>query len=346
MRFAPDFESPTEDRLLSTSYLDTLGSLEILRLMHREDLAAVAAVGPVLPHLARLVDRADSALRAGGRIHYFGSGTSGRLGVLDAAELIPTFSLPPGLVCAHLSGGSEAMVGTVEDSEDHFDDGYEEARDADDRAVVIGLTASGRTPYVAGALTKARECGAFTALVTSNPKAPLAVLSDLVISPNTGAEVLAGSTRLKAGTAEKLILNGFSTALMIRQGRTWRGLMVSVQASNEKLRARARRILSEGAGVPPAVAARLLDQVGGDLKTALVAALGEVPPALARQALADARGSVREAIVSLLAAAGTIHDDDGPPKETSEGETHETTDLDGCGNSRSPAHGRSVRAIG
>ncbi|MDR2253439.1 MAG: N-acetylmuramic acid 6-phosphate etherase, partial [Bifidobacteriaceae bacterium] len=238
-----DFDSPTEARLRASSELDALSSLDILRLIHRQDRMAVASVGPVLRRLASLVDRADAALRMGGRVHYFGAGTSGRLGVLDAAELVPTFSLPPGVVTAHLAGGDEAMFRAIEESEDNFAAGHAAASELDDRAVGIGLTASGRTPYVAGALAGAREHGAFTALVTSNPGAPLAEQADLVIVANTGAEIVAGSTRMKAGTAEKLILNGFSTALMVRQGRTWRGLMVSVQTTNEKLRVRARRIL-------------------------------------------------------------------------------------------------------
>jgi N-acetylmuramic acid 6-phosphate etherase len=305
------FDLPTERRLEEARDLDALTSLELVRLMHRQDRAAVAAVGPVLRQLAALVDRADLALRNGGRVHYFGAGTSGRLGVLDAVELVPTFSLEPDVVQAHLAGGAEAMFRAIENSEDSSADGHADAAVVTPADVVVGLTASGQTPYVAGALKRCRDVGAFTALITSNPRASLADVADVTLAIATGPEVLAGSTRLKAGTAEKLVLNSFSTALMVRQGRTWRGLMVSVVAANAKLRARTQRILAEAAGVDLETAARCLDAASGELKTGLVSLLGEVSPDQARSALQEANQSVRAALVKL--GAGEVKPDNVVP---------------------------------
>ncbi|UYN83224.1 MAG: N-acetylmuramic acid 6-phosphate etherase [Microcella sp.] len=290
----------TEQRNPRSTRLDEMSSIEIVRLLNAEDLHAIEAVGAAAESLAALVDDAESIVRAGGNVHYFGAGTSGRLGVLDAAELIPTFGIEPTLVRARIAGGDEAIVNAVEGSEDSADDGVrdalEQVREGD---LVIGLTVSGTTPYVEGALRCARECGARTALVTSNPEAAIAPLADHVIVADTGPEVLTGSTRLKAGTATKVILNGFSTALMVRLGRTYSNLMVAVVPGNKKLRERTLRILHEVNGASTEHNAQLIDEAGGDLRVAVVAAATGATAALARDSLLDSGGSVRDAIVAL-----------------------------------------------
>lgn len=297
---------PTELRSPDSTDLDELGTLERLSLLNAHDRRAVSAVTAVLPQLAELVDEAAARIRRGGRVHYFGAGTPGRLAVLDAAELLPTFHLEPGIVTAHIAGGDRAITVAVEDSEDSAADG---ARDADSLRpddLAVGVTASGRTPYVGGALRRARERGAATALITSDPAAPLAGLADILIAVETGPEVLTGSTRLGAGTAQKAILSGFSTALMAALGRTYSNLMVSVVATNAKLRDRTLRILRE-AGAADHEADGLLAAADGDLKAAIVALLTGASADDARAALNDASGSVRDAAAALTPPAGAAH---------------------------------------
>ena len=291
--------APTENRHPGSMSIDTFSSLEVLRILNHEDATVAAAVGRVLPELATLVDRTVDALRAGGRVHYFGAGTSGRLAVLDAAELLPTFNVPEGMFVAHHAGGVEALTRAAEGVEDDEDGGHAEARTVEAADVVIGLTASGRTPFVGGALRRARDVGAVTALVTSNPRAGLAPLADHLLAADTGPEVLTGSTRLKAGTAQKLILNSFSTATMIRLGRTWSNLMVDVVATNAKLRGRVLGILREATGASEADARAALEQADGELKTALLGLLGSVDAAAARRALAEHKGSVAGALAAI-----------------------------------------------
>lgn len=293
---------PTEQRLDASLDLDERSSLEVLQLLNREDRVAVDAVAAVLPELAHVVEIAAERFRQGGNVHYFGAGTSGRLGVLDAAELLPTFNIPAGRVIAHIAGGETALVRAVEDAEDSVDAGRDDARAVTGDDVVIGLAASGNTPYVGGALEHGRSVGAYTVLVSSNPHAKLAHLADTDIVLRTGAEVLTGSTRLKAATAEKLVLNGFSTALMVAVGRTWSNLMVSVVATNEKLRDRTARILQEATGIDADAAHALLTETGGELKTAIVCALTGVDPARARELLAAAHGSVGEVLAARVSA--------------------------------------------
>jgi N-acetylmuramic acid 6-phosphate etherase len=260
----------------------------------------VAAVTELIPALARLVDDAVDRIRDGGRVHYFGAGTSGRLGVLDAAELPPTFGVSADLFVAHLAGGDGAIVNAVEGAEDSERDGRRIARDSvGPRDLAVGLTVSGTTPFVRGALAGAREHGAATALVTSNLQTPLAPLADHLLVAETGPEVLTGSTRLKAGTATKLVLNGFSTAVMVRLGRTYSNLMVSVRPTNQKLRERTLRILAEVTGAPEEVNVALLGQSGNDLAVAVVAAAAGVAPTAARAALRASHGAVGAAIDAL-----------------------------------------------
>jgi N-acetylmuramic acid 6-phosphate etherase len=293
----------TERRLEASLGLDSMSALQILELLNAEDATVAAAVAPTLPEIARLVDAAADALEAGGRVHYFGAGTSGRLAVLDAAELLPTFNIEPGTVIAHMAGGEAALLTAIEGSEDSVDDGRDAAATLGSHDVAIGLTASGTTPYVRGALAEARRRGAVTSLVTSNPRSPLADEVDIAIVTDTGPEVLTGSTRLKAGTAEKLVLNGFSTALMVRRGRAWSNLMVSLVATNEKLRHRSVRILAEAADLDFDAAQTLLAASDGDLKVAIVASLADVAPAAAWHALDDTDGTVRGALARLSGAA-------------------------------------------
>lgn len=293
-----DLLSPTEQRLEASAGLDALASVDVLRLLNEQDRVAVDAVAAILPQLADVVDLAAERFRRGGTVHYFGAGTSGRLGVLDAAELLPTFNLEPGRVVAHIAGGAEAIVNAVEDAEDSEAEGRAAAEGIGPDDVAIGLAASGNTPYVGGALAAAREAGAYTVLASSNPYASLAPLADTNIVLETGPEVLTGSTRLKAATAEKLVLNGFSTALMVAVGRTWSNLMVSVVATNDKLRHRTVRILQEAAGLDPDAARELLVASDGQLKTAIVAALADTEVARARELLADNAGSVRDALAA------------------------------------------------
>ncbi len=288
-------EISTERRNPATVDLDTRPTLAVLEAMNEEDAVVPAAVRAVLPTLAQLVDRAVEAVRDGRRVHYFGAGTSGRLAVLDAAELLPTFNLEEGVVVAHHAGGSAALIKALENVEDSWESGSAEAVDVAPGDVCIGIAASGRTPYVGGALETARERGAATALITCARQPELGPLADFVLVADTGAEILAGSTRLKAGSAQKLILNGFSTALMIRLGKTWSNLMVSMVATNEKLRARTVRILMEATGQDEDLCRSSLQRSGGDLRVALLCMFNDVSPQDARAALAAHSGSVRAA---------------------------------------------------
>ncbi|HEY2519350.1 MAG TPA: N-acetylmuramic acid 6-phosphate etherase [Streptosporangiaceae bacterium] len=289
---------PTERRNPRTTDIDLLPTRAVLGLLQAEDAAAASAVRPVLGTLAEIVDEAAQRIGAGGRVHYFGAGSSGRIAMLDASELAPTFSLPPDVVVAHLAGGETAMFRAVEGAEDDRSHGADDARDVTGRDVVIGLTASGRTPYVAGALTAAADHGAYTALITCNPDSPLRALVGAAVVAQTGPEAIAGSTRLKATSALKSIMNSFSTALMIRLGKTFSNLMVEVSPSNAKLRARTMRILMDASGQDEAACAAALGQSGGELGLAMVILLSHASAPDARQALATGH-SVRGALSVL-----------------------------------------------
>ncbi|SEF95449.1 N-acetylmuramic acid 6-phosphate etherase [Thermomonospora echinospora] len=293
-----DCDVPTEGRNPRTVDVDVLPTIEVLRLINAEDTTVPAVVAAVLPQIAELVDLAVESLRAGGRVHYFGAGTSGRLAVIDAAELPPTFGLW-GRVVAHHAGGLGALSQAIEDVEDDADLGARDAADVHPGDIAIGIAASGRTPYVAGALRAAVRTGARTALISANPRAPLGEEVDVHIGLATGPEVITGSTRMKAGTATKLVLNAFSTTLMIRLGRTYSNLMVSVNALNDKLRARLVRILTEATGMDAGICETALSEAGGDTRVALVSLLGEVPAARATLALQESQGGVREALQRL-----------------------------------------------
>ncbi|MFJ5520953.1 N-acetylmuramic acid 6-phosphate etherase [Streptomyces griseoluteus] len=292
-------DAPTERRNPRTLEIDDVSTLDALRLLNAEDRTPAEAVAAVLPVLARLVDETARRIGAGGRLHYFGAGTSGRLAVMDAAELIPTFGLKPGIVVAHHAGGMRALVEPVEGLEDQESAGAADAADVGPEDVAVGIAASGRTPYVGGALRTARAAGAFTALVSANPEAELADQADLHLGVDTGPEAIAGSTRLKAATAHKMLLNNLSTAVMVAQGLTYSNLMVDVTATNEKLRGRVLNILMEATGREEEVCATALAASAGDLKTALVGLLADCSPGEARTALEAGAGNVRAALRTL-----------------------------------------------
>jgi N-acetylmuramic acid 6-phosphate etherase len=293
-------DSPTELRNPDTTDIDQLGTVELLREINAEDATVPYAVAAVLPDLAVLVDHAVAALRAGRRVHYVGAGTSGRLAVLDAAELVPTFNIPQDWFVAHHAGGPAALLRAVENAEDDEAAGAAELRaHAVAGDVVVGLAASGRTPFVLGALRAARELGAYTGLVSANPGAAANAEVDVPIAVHTGPEAIAGSTRMKAGTAQKLVLTSFSTAVMVRFGLTYSNLMVSMRATNAKLRGRTLRILREATGAGADECADALTAAGGDLKVALVHLLSGVDTGAAESALAQAQGHVRHALAAL-----------------------------------------------
>ena len=297
-------DSPTEQRNPGTEGIDRLPTVDVLRMINSEDRLVPAAVAKVLPELARAVDLAVATLRAGGRIHYAGAGTSGRLATLDAAELVPTFNTPIDWFVTHHAGGTAALRTAVENAEDDWDGGGDEIRaSVQPGDVVFGLTASGRTPYVLGALAAGNEIGARTVLMSANPAARPSVPVDVLIAVNTGPEVIAGSTRMKAGTAQKLVLNAFSTAVMIKLGRTYSNLMVSMRATNAKLRGRTLRILREATGLDEAECTAALLESDGDLKVALVRLLAGIDSVQAAEALTATGGHVRNALVALGAAA-------------------------------------------
>ncbi|MGC0313803.1 N-acetylmuramic acid 6-phosphate etherase [Kitasatospora acidiphila] len=289
---------PTEQRNPDTLTIDQLGTFELLELINDQDATVPAAVRAALPQLAELVDTALAVLRAGRRIHYYGAGTSGRIALGDAVELGPTYGVGPETVIAHLAGGPGARGTAREDAEDHAPDEHpEDAPVGGD--LVIGVTAGGRTPYVAAALREARSIGAATALLSGDPAAPLAPLADLHIALDTGPEVVTGSTRMKAGTAQKLALNAFSTALMVRSGRTWSNLMIAASARNAKLRERAVRTLVTACQVPPETAAEVLAACADETPTALVTLVTGATPAAARAALAAHHGHPWAAVRAL-----------------------------------------------
>jgi N-acetylmuramic acid 6-phosphate etherase len=291
----------TEQENPRTRELSTLPTAEIVRLMNEEDAGVAAAVGRVLPDVVRAVERIVERMKAGGRLFYVGTGTSGRLGVLDASECPPTFGVPPELVQGVIAGGYEALYRAVEASEDDREAG---ARDAEVRGVngrdaLVGLAASGRTPYTIGAVEYARGIGAFTVAVTCAPGSPIAEAVEVAIVPVVGPEVIAGSTRLKAGTAQKMVLNMISTAALVRLGYVTGNRMTNLQARNLKLRARSLRILSAEAGFDERAAVEALELAGGDLRVALVMSKTNRSSEESRAAL-EASAWVVERAVELL----------------------------------------------
>ena len=278
--------------------IDARTTPDILRIINNEDAKVAGAVARELPQIALAVDRVVEAIGKGGRLFYIGAGTSGRLGVLDAAECPPTYHVAPDLVQGIIAGGAAALERSTEASEDDPEAGKRDlmARGFGFRDVLVGIAASGRTPYVLGAVREARAAGAVTVGISSTPDSELARAVDIAITPLTGPEVIAGSTRMKAGTATKLVLNMISTAVMIRLGHVYSNLMVNVQPRNAKLEDRARRIIAEASGVDSVRAGELLRESGGNVKVAIVMARLATDRATAEARLAAANGRISEAL--------------------------------------------------
>ena len=289
---------PTESANPATSNLDRLSTLDLVRRMNSEDGGVALAVQAVLPRVAVTIDAIAVKMRQGGRLIFMGAGTSGRLGVLDAAECPPTFGVAPDRVIGLLAGGQGAFQRPDESAEDDPGMGEEDLRriglDAAD--CVVGVTASGRAPYVLGGLSFARRIGCLTVAVACSRPAAVSQEAEISILAPVGPEVLSGSTRLKAGTAQKMILNMLSTGVMVQLGKTYGNLMVDVKPTNQKLRARALRILQQAAGADEQGAEVLLSACAGEVKTAIVAARLGCTPQEARLALERAGGMVRQAL--------------------------------------------------
>jgi N-acetylmuramic acid 6-phosphate etherase len=288
----------TEQANPKTKDIDRRSTLEIVTLINEEDGTVAEAVSRVLGRVAEAVDRIAERLGAGGHLFYTGTGTSGRLGVLDASECPPTYGVSPDLVRGIIAGGYDALHRAVEGAEDKPD---QAARDLDAFAVspgdvVVGISASGNTPYTLGALQHAKKIGAATIAITCNPDSQMAAEADVSIAPAVGPEVIAGSSRMKAGTAQKMILNMISTATMIRLGLVYGNLMSNLQANNDKLVGRARAILAEETGIGVEDAARVFEQSGRDLRIALLMARLRLSGDAAEQLLKTHGGSVRRAI--------------------------------------------------
>jgi N-acetylmuramic acid 6-phosphate etherase len=288
----------TEARNPASERIDTLSALEIVRLMNAEDAKVPEAVGRVADEIARAVEVIADRLSRGGRLIYFGAGTSGRLGVLDATECPPTFSTRPEQVVGLIAGGYSALTRAVEGAEDHPEFAVEDLQQIQLSAadVVVGIATSGRTPYVIGGLEYARKVGAYAIGLACNDGSALSQAADLMLAPIVGPEVISGSTRLKAGTATKLVLNMLTTGAMVLLGKTYGNLMVDLRATNTKLVARSRRIVAMLTDLDEAAAERQLAICQGELKTAIVAARRDVSPEQARQLLLEAGGQLRKAI--------------------------------------------------
>jgi N-acetylmuramic acid 6-phosphate etherase len=278
--------------------IDLLDTSDILRVMNDEDRLVPLAVEKVIPQISRAVDEIVRAFRQGGRLIYIGAGTSARLGVLDASECPPTFSVPDDMVIGVIAGGPKALLKAVEGAEDDAEEGRRNLEDVTLTAkdVVVGIAVSGRTPYVLGALDYAKTVGATTLGLSCNPDSALAKIADIAISPVVGPEVVTGSTRLKSGTAQKLVLNMLTTASMIRIGKTYENLMVDLTISNQKLHARAIRMIVQATGCAADVAERALEDSGRNVKLAILMVVTELPATVAETALEKADGFLRKAI--------------------------------------------------
>ena len=288
----------TETRNPRSRRLDQLSTPQVLRLMNREDQHVPRAVAREIPRISKAVDLIVERLLRGGRLFYVGAGTSGRLGVLDAAECPPTFGTPRTLVQGIIAGGRRALVRSVEGAEDDAKAAAAalKKRRVGKKDIVVGIMASRRTPYALGAVAYGRRVGAATIVVTANPAAGVKIACDVIIAPRVGPEVLTGSTRLKSGTAQKLVLNMLSTATMIRLGKVYENLMVDLRTASRKLEERTKRVLVHAAGVRYQDAPRLLKRAGGSLKVAIVMSRAGVTRAEAERRLKGAQGWVRKAL--------------------------------------------------
>ncbi|GKW28389.1 N-acetylmuramic acid 6-phosphate etherase [Pectobacterium brasiliense] len=289
----------SETRNPATMALDQLSTLEMMHAFNQEDRKVPEAIAQVLPAIAEAVDLATASLQEGGRLIYLGAGTSGRLGVLDASECPPTFGVPHGLVIGLIAGGPGALLKAVEGAEDDPALGEADLKALDVTAadMVVGLAASGRTPYVIGALRYARDVGCRTAAISCNPHSPIALEAQVAISPVVGPEALTGSTRLKSGTAQKLVLNMISTGAMVKLGKVYQNLMVDVKATNVKLLDRACRIVVEATGAEREKARQALVQADNEVKPAILMLLANIDVTAARERLKQHNGYLREALI-------------------------------------------------
>ena len=288
----------TELRNPRTRGIDAKSTTEILRAIHREDASVAKAVSTALPAIGRAVDAIAGALQRGGRLFYIGAGTSGRLAALDAAEIPPTFGTPPRIVQAVIAGGRRALTHAVEGAEDNRAQGARDlaARGLNAKDAVVGIAASGGTPYVLGGLEFAKRRGAITIGLTSNSRTPITQVAQISIVTPTGPEVITGSTRMKAGTAQKLVLNMLSTATMIRLGRVYDNWMIGVALTNRKLRARGLRILMEASGAGVAESTRALRQSGHNLGATLIMLKTGASARQAKRLLRDTQGHVHNTL--------------------------------------------------
>ena len=288
----------TEARNPKTTNLDCMSALQLVAAMNSEDAKVAPAVAAVLPQVAKAVETAAQCIAAGGRLIYLGAGTSGRLGVLDAAECPPTFGVAPGLVVGLIAGGSAAMQTAVEGAEDSETLAGQDlaALGLTPQDFVVGLAASGRTPYVVHGLLYAKRLGCHTAAIACNPGSQIGQAAELAIEPQVGPEVLTGSTRLKAGTAQKMILNMISTGCMVRQGHAYENLMVNLQATNAKLKVRTENIVMQATGCERRAARDALGRADGQVKTAILMLLLRLPAGEARVKLHQHGGKIRCAL--------------------------------------------------
>ena len=288
----------TEARNPASCAIDELSALQIVRLMNDQDAGVAAAVGQQAEPIARAVEAIAERIRRGGRLIYMGAGTSGRLGVLDASECPPTFNTPPEMVIGLIAGGDRALRSAIEGAEDVAENGKRDLQkiDLQPHDALVGIATSGRTPYVIGALQYASQIGALTIGFSCNEGCNLSPHVQIMIAPVVGPEVISGSTRLKAGTATKMVLNMLSTCAMVRLGKTYGNLMVDLRATNQKLTARSRRIVAEMTDLSLDQATSLLEQCDGEVKTAIVAHQCSVSPDQARRRLDQANGHLRRAL--------------------------------------------------
>ncbi|MGD9627660.1 MAG: N-acetylmuramic acid 6-phosphate etherase [Pyrinomonadaceae bacterium] len=290
----------TEQENPKTANIDQLSTLDAMRLINDEDKLVAMAVEKVLPDVANAVDEIVQRLKNGGRLFYVGTGTSGRLGVLDASEIPPTYGVPYELVQGIIAGGYDALYKATEASEDNKEQGIEDlkARGVNEKDAVIGIAASGRTPYTIGAVVYARSIGSFTACIVCNPESEITKAVDVAIVPVVGPEAITGSTRMKAGTAQKLVLNMISTAAMIRLGYVKGNRMTNMKPANEKLKERSVRILMAETGLDEPTAENLMSDAGGDLRVALVMNASNLDPEEARTSLEKNDWVVEKAVAN------------------------------------------------
>ena len=289
----------TEQRNPNSMQLDSLSAQELVALINREDQQVALAVEKCLPQIASAVEKIVAAFERGGRLVYVGAGTSGRLGVLDASECPPTYGVKPEMVVGLIAGGDHALRHPIEDAEDNVQQGQADLEEIDfsARDVLVGIAASGRTPYVLGALNYAKQLGATTVSIASNPKSKMAEVADIAIETVVGPEVLTGSSRMKSGTAQKLVLNMLTTASMVLIGKCYQNLMVDVQASNEKLKARALKIVMEATECDNEAAANVLAKANGQVKLAILMQLSGLDALEAQSLLDKSNGKLRQALI-------------------------------------------------